>query len=392
MYELTNDQRKYFGLEPIDSDWDRVILKGDRHRPESVLYFEGDTIRRHIISTEKEYKEAHYNEQTRNREVLLPKTSRGKEQKLNASTFEKRTPIGVYLSVYEYGSLIIGSLASQTDFYDRLWEYPVQKGFKLPDLIDEFIQNSPENHFEEIEKFKQLKRQNLKFKKGDYFCFKLNRTEFGFGRILLDIEKLRKSKTLPESHKLFWLMGKPVLVQLFVFASTDKNVSIEVLKNQRVLPTSVMMDNAFFYGEYEIFAHETIPDEVYDFPVSFYYSSTNCNAPGISTLQWGLIHLEMKSNVFNQQASSELRQTLKENELKHNAIGFSPAYSNFQINNALKGIDIDQNNWQWKQDLRNPKWEKVKNELFTIFGLEPNKSYAENCKKLGVKLPSEIKF
>ncbi|CEN35692.1 conserved hypothetical protein [Capnocytophaga cynodegmi] len=109
MYELTNDQRKYFGLEPIDSYWDRVILKGDRHRPDTILYFEGNTIRRHIISTEKEYKEAHYNEQIRNREVLLAKTSRGKEQKLNASTFEKRTPVGVYLSVYEYSSLIIGS-------------------------------------------------------------------------------------------------------------------------------------------------------------------------------------------------------------------------------------------------------------------------------------------
>lgn len=390
MYELNNHQRRYFGLDPIASHWNRVILKGDMHRPDSILYFDGDTIKRRIISTEKEYKEAHYNEQTRNREVLLPKTSRGKEQKLNASTFEKRTPIGVYLSVGEYGDLTIGSLTSQTSFYRRLWEYPVQKGLKPTDLIDEFIQNSPENHFEEIEKFRQLKRQNLKFKQGDYFCFKLNRTEFGFGRILMDIDKVRKTNVLPLDHKLFWLMGKPVLVQLFVFASSTKNVDLQILKSQSVLPASVMMDNAFFYGEYQVIDYEPIADEAYDFPISFYYGFTDYNAPEICTLQWGFIHLEMKRSDFDKHISSKLQQVLKENELKHNTIGFSPAYDNFEINNALKGIGIDPNHWIWKEDLRNPKWEEAKNELFTIFGLDSKNNYAENCKKLGVRLPSEV--
>ena len=52
-YELTNLQRKYFGPEPIEYHWDRVAFKGDTYRPESILYFDKDTIKRHIVSTEK---------------------------------------------------------------------------------------------------------------------------------------------------------------------------------------------------------------------------------------------------------------------------------------------------------------------------------------------------
>ncbi|MDO4727714.1 MAG: immunity 26/phosphotriesterase HocA family protein [Bacteroidota bacterium] len=384
MYELNNEQRRYFGLEPIEAHWDRVIFKGDQYRPESILYFEGDTIKRHIISTKTEYKEAHYNEQTRHREVLLPKTTRGKEQKLNASTFEKRSPIGVYLSVDEYGNLVIGSITSQISFYRRLWEKPVRKGQNPTDLIEEFIRNSPENHFEEIEKFKQQKRQNLKFKKGDYFCFKLNRTEFGFGRILMNIDKLRKTNILPLDHRLFSLMGKPVLVELFVFASPDKKVPINLLKTKDVMPVSVMMDNAFFYGEYEIFDHEPIPDEAYDFPMSFYFGEA------FTGLQWGLIELEMDMQLFKKLASNELKQAVKENQFVNNSIGFAPAYDNFHILNALQGIEIDPEHWLWKEDLRNPKWQQIRNEILTIFKLNPAESYAENCKKLGILLPSEI--
>jgi hypothetical protein len=76
-FELTNDQREYFGLDPIKNTWDRVLFSGDTYRPESLLYFEGNTIKRHIISTENKYSETHYNELTKGRTILLPKTNKG---------------------------------------------------------------------------------------------------------------------------------------------------------------------------------------------------------------------------------------------------------------------------------------------------------------------------
>lgn len=79
-FELTNDHRLYFGLEPIDPSWDKVLLKGDTYRPESVIYFDGDTIKRHIVSTDDDYKEKQYDDLTRERAYLLPATTKGKEK------------------------------------------------------------------------------------------------------------------------------------------------------------------------------------------------------------------------------------------------------------------------------------------------------------------------
>lgn len=80
-YELTNSQREYFGLDPIEKHWDKVPFKGDTYRPDSFLYFDGNTIKRHIISTDDKYYECHYDELTKDKTILLPKTLKGKEKK-----------------------------------------------------------------------------------------------------------------------------------------------------------------------------------------------------------------------------------------------------------------------------------------------------------------------
>jgi hypothetical protein len=86
-FELTNEQRIFFGLDPIDDHWDRVLLKGDKYRPETTLYFDKNILKRHIVSTASKYSESHYDEMTRERTILLPKTDKGKEKKLTASVF-----------------------------------------------------------------------------------------------------------------------------------------------------------------------------------------------------------------------------------------------------------------------------------------------------------------
>src|SRR5687768_3249389 len=112
MYEVTNKQREYLGLDPIENHWHKVPFKGDTYRPESVLYFEGDTIKRHIVSTENLYSEKQYDELTKERSILLPKTNKGKEKKLTASVLEQRQPTGVYLSISQ-GYLTIGNYTTQ---------------------------------------------------------------------------------------------------------------------------------------------------------------------------------------------------------------------------------------------------------------------------------------
>ena len=47
-FELNNEQRKYLGLELVSKNWEKVILKGDSYRPNSVLFFDQNRIRKKL--------------------------------------------------------------------------------------------------------------------------------------------------------------------------------------------------------------------------------------------------------------------------------------------------------------------------------------------------------
>jgi hypothetical protein len=76
-FELSNEQRKYLGLNPVEKAWELVQLN------DMYLYFDGDIIRKKILSDADTYFEEELSEKTaENRTILLPKTAKGKPKKL----------------------------------------------------------------------------------------------------------------------------------------------------------------------------------------------------------------------------------------------------------------------------------------------------------------------
>jgi hypothetical protein len=398
-YQLSNKQREYFGLDPIQLHWDKVSFNGDTYRPDSILYFEGDRIKRHIISTDFKYFECHYDELTKGRIILLPKTSKGKEKKLTASVLEQRRPTGVYLDITNHGSIFIGNYTTETTFYSSRWENDDFTGEKsIQYIVDDFISQSPKNHLIEINEFKNTKRKNVRFKSGDFFAFKLNRTQYGFGRILLDINKIRKKDLISKSHGLNLIMGQPVLVQLFAFVSDTKLIDISKLDNSTKLPSDIMMDNILLYGEYEIIGHKELTDEDFDFPISY---GKSLEQRLVVFLQWGLIHKELPVTTFNKYiigdnpfVSEDSYSRKIQNPFGFYSIGFRP---NYNANDILKTIEnkgiFDYNetkNYSTEFDLRNPKNKNVRDEILNAFGLDPNKLYIDNCRLTNTKLTTDF--
>jgi len=381
MKELTNEQRKYFGLDPVINSWDKVQFKGDAYRPDSILYFEGDTIKKQVISTDKKYREIHFNEQTENRELILPKTKKGKPKKLTPSVLESKTPIGVCLKVDSRGDLLIVNYTLLTTFYSRAWEYR-RTDTDLEKMVTEFIENSPADHLIQIEKFRQTKRKNVKYKSGDFFAYKLNRTEYGFGRILFDVNKARKKKLLPENHGLNLLAGPPLLIKLYAYKFDSKSVDIELLKNQKSLPSDYIMDNVIFYGDWEIIGNLPLEIEEIEFPIS--YGKRFGQTPNVF-LQWGLIHKELPMKKFDKYITANTEK----NPYGYYGIGVTPKFDTVDINETInnKG-DFDftkGRHYKLDWDLRNPKNEKIRTEIMKEFGLDPTKNYEENCKITGTK-------
>jgi len=385
MIELTNDQRKYFGLEPVIDLWDKVQFKGDTYRPDSILYFERDTIKKHVISTDKVYEEIQYNEQTENRELILPKTKKGKPKKLTASVLESRTPLGVYLNVNADGYLKIGNHSSQTTFYSRDWEYR-KSDSNIESLINEFIDNSPSNHLTQIEGFRKAKRRNIKYKSGDFFAFKLNRDEFGFGRVLFDINKARKKNFLADTHGLSLLMGPPVLIKYYAYKSDYKSVDLDFLKAQKSLPSDYIMDNLLFYGDYEIIGNLPLDRNEFEFPIS--YGQRIDQTPNVF-VQWGLIHKELPKRKFNKYVMLENGKLGEHNPYGYYSIGFRSKFDSFDIIDTINNngeFDYSKGeHYKLKYDLRNPQNDKIRIEIMKKFRLKPKKDYFENSKLTGTK-------
>ncbi|QEC44599.1 hypothetical protein [Pseudobacter ginsenosidimutans] len=91
-YELSNKQRKYFGLLPIENGWEKLPLS-----PKVTAYFDRNRIVK-IINYDWGYLEYDTIIDTIDRVFLLPKTSRGKQQKLSVSKLLKIKGAGIQFS------------------------------------------------------------------------------------------------------------------------------------------------------------------------------------------------------------------------------------------------------------------------------------------------------
>jgi hypothetical protein len=64
-------------------------------------------------------------------------------------------------------------------------------------------------------------------------------------------------------------MGKPLVIKIYHIVTTDRNISVEDLSQLAALPSQFIMDNAFFYGEYEIVGNLPLADGDMDFPIMY---------------------------------------------------------------------------------------------------------------------------
>ena len=94
MFELTNEQRKYFALPPVSDSWEKVEVKPNQtDMYYTYAYLDGQKIVK-VIQVYDEpgyeiYREYGVNEMiSEDRTKLLPKTVKGKPQNFTASNLE----------------------------------------------------------------------------------------------------------------------------------------------------------------------------------------------------------------------------------------------------------------------------------------------------------------
>ena len=379
-FELTNKQRKYLGLIPVEEHWELVKFDNNVY-----YYFEDDIIKKEITVSKNYYHEAELNEKTaENRTIILPKTVRGKIKKFNYTATQSFSPFGNYFT-FSTDGVIIANYTTQRTYYSEKFS---EKNISLDNLknwLDKWIKECTEEDLKEIEEFKNAKRKHCKFKEGDFFAFKIGRREWAFGRILLDVAKLRKDENFEKNknYGLAHLMGKPLIIKVYHKISDNKNIDLKELSKCLALPSQAIMDNIFYYGEAIILGNLALETQEYDMLISV-SNSINGDDTNIAYLQYGLIYREIPLSVY-QKLIEELKIEMQ--TCRKEGIGFG--IDTYKLKEC---IEVNSASPYWERennykiyDLRNPTHIELKRKIFKAFGLDADKTYKENLKMLEVR-------
>ena len=381
IFELNNEQRKYLGLIPVEEHWELVKFDNGIY-----YYFEDDIIRKEITVKENYYHESELNVKTsENRTMILPKTKRGKIKKFNYTATQSFSPFGTYFT-FSTDGVIIANYTTQRTYYSET--FTEKEKISLDDLkkwLDKWMKETTEEDLEEIEEFKNAKRKHCKFNEGDFFAFKISRREWCFGRILMDVSKLRKDENFEKNknYGLAHLMGKPLIIKVYHKISDNKNIDLKELSECLALPSQPIMDNIFYYGEAVILGNLPLKPEENDMFISVSESISGIDK-NIAYLQYGLIYREIPLSDYE-----KLIKDLKigAQTLRREGIGF--VIDTYKLKEC---IEAKSNSPFWEKykkhnvpDLKNPDHIELKRKIFKAFGLDADKTYEENLKMVEVK-------
>ena len=381
IFELTNEQRKYLGLIPVEEHWELVKFDNGIY-----YYFEDDTIKKEIKVSKNYYHEAELNEKTaENRTMILPKTKRGKIKKFNYTATQSFSPFGTYFT-FSTNGVIIANYTTQRTYYSEIFSEKEKISLdNLKKWLDKWMKETTEEDLEEIEEFKNAKRKHCKFNEGDFFAFKISRREWCFGRILLDVSKLKKDENFKKNknYGLTNLMGKPLIIKVYHKISDNKNIDLKELSKCLALPSQAIMDNIFYYGEAIILGNLPLKPEENDMFISVSESISGIDK-NIAYLQYGLIYREIPLSNY-EKLIKELK--IGAQTLRREGIGF--VIDTYKLKEC---IEAKSNSPFWEKykkhnipDLKNPDHIELKRKIFKAFGLDADKTYEENLKMLEVK-------
>lgn len=357
---LSNEHRKYMGLDLVLDNWDVVEYKnGDND--EFYLYFDNNIIKKvvHYYITDdfiQLLERDVYYKTKNNRKIVIFDTSSLFERKLDGSVIDALFGNKNYFAIYKqknelYAHVVIGNYSNGRRYYhdENIEDCFGEDDFKK--WCDSFIKNRNEDDIKDVNSFKNSKCKYVDYREGDYFRVDLGKNIYSYGRILLDVSKNVKNKTLNYFNVL---MGNVVVIEMFHIITDKKNVSIEELKKLKRFPSQHLMDNYLYSGEYEIIGNSPIYDVVL-YPIMYGRGFNEISSSKI-IFQCGYIHKEIDFD-----SEKYVGQYL------NNSVGFmvDGDYNTFE-----KCVIDKSNDYYWKQysfkknnDLRHPD---NKNKLIEV--------------------------
>jgi hypothetical protein len=245
-FELNNFQRKYFGLTQVVDSWEKVALSDA-----VTVYFDKDKISK-VLNYRFGHSEFGYFEydtdiKTLNRQILLPQTKRGKEQKLTVPRLLKIKGCGIQFSgTFVGGGIHVYDNRRNLFFIKSYYEDgPINNYEDIRSWVNKYITESRADYFEWLANKLAQKRKIQTAKEGDIIAFNVGRYEYGFARILFPIFSSLNN----------WIHPRSLTVAPYAFVSDTLNIDLDKLIQKETLPSIYVFDNEVYYSEMPIIGH-----------------------------------------------------------------------------------------------------------------------------------------
>ena len=281
LFELSNHQRKFFGLNPTSDSWEKLVLDDavtvyyDREKIVKILKYK-------FAQSESGYFEYDTDIDTLHRKILLPLTKRGKEQKLTVPMLLKIKGCGLQFSGTFVGGGIHVYDHKRNLFFIRSYfeDGPIKNYEDINLWVENYISESPHNYFIWLEKELEKKRTIQTAIKGDVIAFKVSRYEYGFARILKGI--WNKEEYFQVAGKLK-IHPRSLTVAPYAFVSDTLDIDLDELVLRETLPSIYVFDNEVYYSEMPIVGHRSLTKKELDIPpptknstsVTIFYTKTD---------------------------------------------------------------------------------------------------------------------
>ena len=404
IFELENRQRIFFGLEQVNEELVRNEIDNDLiyytnkkgyivkisyiYEYDDFLDSNGEKIKYRFDEFDTFFK-------LHNDKIIISE-SKNKVKDINKDNLYALKPTGIRF--HWCRTVEISLDKNSTTYYDSQIENICFFTFEeLRKWIDKYIAESDENEIEKIENYKKEKSKRIIAKDGDFFAFKLNRWEYGYGRVIDNLfQKYSSNKDFFENNNNLGLrfLNSPVLIKVYLYKSKEIDVDLNELKKSISFPTFVIRDYQLLKGEYKIIGNQTLEDFEFDYPISCGLYSPDKDYPYITSsfFNWGYINY-FKEDVSWYQNSFYNRYRNKTDVTHYNIQScidielFERCYNANNIDLFWKKyyVEIDEimkteinYHRQPMIDLRSPYYEKYKIKLFNFFGIDNKISYHNN--------------
>lgn len=417
-FKITNDERRYLGLNNMESDWEvtQYYSKVNLWHKRTSVFFCGDFVKKVIIE-EKRVSEGEITYEsiteydtelrTENREWLIPLTSRGKKKKVNASNILAVRPFGCgfhfHLDTAQNTTVSMSIYNSRNDKEIAIGEWDrinkIRNDADFHDFMKYYMETCPPDYFDRIKLMRESKHLTVKYKTGDVFRIEIDRFRYGYGIITGRLKEIRKWKELPEHHSLRKLMMVPIMVRYYDIYTTNKNLSVDELSGIPLSRVEICGDNDIIWGTHTIIGHKDLQENDIEFNLVCTKIQEFSEHTTVHTYDFlvsdGIIDFPEKFNLYVEwgmaatilpfeRISEKLREYLQEYRSPHG--GVSVGVGSLLHSMVWHG----ESEYSYKYNLLNDINKNMRAELFHCLGLDADADFDDFAKKFGGLTKEEI--